>query len=82
MCLVASLQGCDLEDGLGQLSEVLSACACEIKSSRKICRVCRALVSAETSVFLPIAGEQLGGLPCRRKAPKQLAVTSTLPRAQ
>lgn len=47
-----------------------------------MCRVCRALVSAETSLSLLIAGEQLGGLPCCRKPLKQLAVTPVLPGAQ
>lgn len=48
----------DLEDGLGQQSEVLSACAQgEKKDGRKMCRVYRALASAETSISLLIAGE-------------------------
>lgn len=48
----------DLEDRLGQQSEVLSDCAQgKKKDNRKMCRVYRVLVSAETSISLLIAGE-------------------------
>lgn len=44
-----------------------------------MCRVCRALVSAEASVSFLIAGEQLGGLPCGEEPLKQLAIAPVLP---
>ena len=47
-----------------------------------MCRLRRALVSAETSISLLITGEQLGGLPCCKKPLKQLAITPVLPQAQ
>lgn len=53
----------DLEDGLGQLSEALSTCVRDLKGSRKMCRVDRALVFAETSISFLVAGEALDVLP-------------------